>query len=100
MRKVIALNSIQLFFLSNELGRGSDFLSHIKRSGVNFQNRILFFFSQFVHCSIEKDPPEVFYVKRFFLKMSLNSLESNCARVSFLIKSNLLKRDSGTDVFM
>ena len=47
-------------------------------------------------------------VKKVFLEISQNSQENTCARVSFLIKlqalglrpATLLKRDSGTDVFL
>ena len=36
---------------------------------------------------MQKQPPEVFYIKKVFLKISAKfTAESNCARVSFLIK--------------
>ena len=38
--------------------------------------------------------------KKLFLEISLNSQESTCAGVSFLIKSLYLKRDSGASVFL
>ena len=34
----------------------------------------------------QKQPSEVFYKKKMFLKISQNSQENSCARVSFLIK--------------
>ena len=37
-------------------------------------------------------------VKKMFLKISLNSQENTCVRVSFLIKLQAL--DSGTSIFM
>ena len=41
-------------------------------------------------------------VKNVFLKLSRNSQENTCARVSFLIKlqATLLKKESGTGVFL
>ena len=35
---------------------------------------------------MKKQPPEMFYEKKVFLKISENSQESTCARVFFLIK--------------
>ena len=40
--------------------------------------------------NIEKHPPEVFYKKKVVLKISQNSQENTCARVSFLIKTKTL----------
>ena len=34
---------------------------------------------------LKKQPPEVFHKKKVFFKVSQNSQENNCARVSFLI---------------
>ena len=39
-------------------------------------------------------------IKNMFLKISQNSQESTCAKVSFLIKSHIKKRDSVTGVFL
>ena len=35
---------------------------------------------------VQKQPPEEFYGKKLFLKISQNSQENTCARVSFVIK--------------
>ena len=52
----------------------------------------------------QKQPPEVFYIKKVFLKISQNSQENTCARVSFLIKlqasaCNLIKKETLAQVF-
>ena len=54
---------------------------------------------------LQKLPLEVFYKKKVFLKFSLNSLESTCVGVSFLISyrpeaCDFIKKDSGTSVFL
>ena len=51
----------------------------------------------------QKQAPEVF-CKKVFLKMSQNSLESTCARVSFLIKlqswaCNFIKKETLAQAF-
>ena len=43
--------------------------------------------------------PEVF-IKKLFLEISQNLQEHTCASVSFLIKLTLLKKNSGTGVFL
>ena len=52
---------------------------------------------------LNRQVPGEFYKKKIFLKISQNSRENTCARISFLIKlqaSGLTyKRESGTDVF-
>ena len=35
---------------------------------------------------VQKQPAEVFYKKKVFLKIAQNSQENTCARASFLIK--------------
>ena len=47
----------------------------------------------------EKQPPEVFY-KKVFLKISQNSQESACARISFIIKAcNPFKKENLAQLF-
>ena len=53
--------------------------------------------------SRQKQPPEVFYVKKVFLEISQNSQENTCAIVSFLIKlqaaCNFIKKETLAQVF-
>ena len=63
------------------------------------KNRIIYF--RWLEVVVQRFP-----VKEVFLEISQNSQENTCARVSFLIKMQVLslqlylKRDSGTGVFL
>ena len=64
----------------------------------------MFAYFNFLNRKYQKQPLEV-SVKKVFLKISKNSQENTCSRISFLIKlqteaGNFIKKDSGTGAFL
>ena len=89
-QKRVGETSHPVFTTNYALDTSPDILMHpktiVSTSHQNFSNSIKITEDAVVQrCSL----------KKVFLEISQNSQEKNCARVSFLIK-----RDSGTDVFL
>ena len=81
--------------------RSNKHCMHLSTIKTIYFSRLVFAMSAF-----QKQPPEVFFQKFLFLKISQNSQENTRARVSFLITLHALvlelhyKRYSGTGVFL